>query len=86
MTAEEGRHFDRRNEIYRALGDAHLTADEIDMFQCRLRPFDALLLCSDGLWEMVRDEDMERIMLDAPDLHDGGAARCRAGQPGRRRG
>jgi protein phosphatase len=68
LTAEEGRHFDRRNEIYRALGDAHMTADEIDIFHVRLRPLDALVLCSDGLWEMVRDEDIERIMLDAPDL------------------
>jgi protein phosphatase len=68
LTAEEGRHFERRNEIYRALGDAHMTADEIDIFHLRLRPLDALVLCSDGLWEMVRDEDIERIMLDAPDL------------------
>ena len=69
LTPEEGRHFDRRNEIYRALGDAHLTADEVDIYERRLGPFDALLLCSDGLWEMVRDEDMERIMLAAPDLN-----------------
>lgn len=69
LTPEEGRHFDRRNEIYRALGDAHLTADQIDVFERRLGPFDALLLCSDGLWELVRDEDMERIMLAAPDLN-----------------
>ena len=69
LTPEEGRHFERRNEIYRALGDAHLTLDEIDIYEHRLGPFDALLLCSDGLWEMVRDEDMERIMLAAPDLN-----------------
>ncbi|MGI8586877.1 MAG: protein phosphatase 2C domain-containing protein [Chloroflexia bacterium] len=68
LTAEEGRHYDRRNEVYRALGDAHLTADEVDIFQVNLRPHDGLLLCSDGLWEMVRDEEIERIMLAAPDL------------------
>jgi protein phosphatase len=68
LTAEQGRHFDRRNEIYRALGDEHLLGEEIDVYQRRLRPFDALVLCSDGLWEMIRDQDIERIMLAAPDL------------------
>ena len=68
LTAEQGRQFDRRNEIYRALGDDNLLGEEIDVFQRRLRPFDALVLCSDGLWEMLRDEDIERIMLAAPDL------------------
>ncbi len=67
LTAEEGRHFERRNEIYRALGDGHLTPDDVDVFHAHLRPLDALVLCSDGLWEMVRDADIERIMLDAPD-------------------
>ncbi|HUS15970.1 MAG TPA: protein phosphatase 2C domain-containing protein [Chloroflexia bacterium] len=74
LTAEEGRHFDRRNEIYRALGDAHITNDEIDIFQVTLRPLDALLLCSDGMWEMVRDADMEKIMLDSVDLHSAAQA------------
>ena len=67
ITAEEGRNFDRRNEIYRALGDPHLTTDEVDIFHVSLRPLDALVLCSDGLWEMIRDEDIEGILLDAPD-------------------
>ncbi len=67
LTPEESRHFDRRNEIYRALGDRRLTGDEVDVFHVTLRPFDALLLCSDGLWEMVRDEEIEQILLDTPD-------------------
>ncbi|MDQ2808031.1 MAG: protein phosphatase 2C domain-containing protein [Chloroflexota bacterium] len=67
LTAEEGRHFERRNEIYRALGDGHLTPADVDVFHAHLRPLDALVLCSDGLWEMVRDADIEQIMLDAPD-------------------
>jgi protein phosphatase len=74
LTAEEGRHFDRRNEIYRALGDSHITNDEIDIFHVTLRPLDALLLCSDGMWEMVRDADMEKIMLEAVDLHSAAQA------------
>ena len=48
----------RRNEIYRALGDARLTEEEVDIFALRLRPGDGLLLCSDGLWDFVRDPDI----------------------------
>jgi PPM family protein phosphatase len=48
----------RRNEIYRALGDPRLTEAEIDIFTQRLRPGDGLLLCSDGLWDFVRDPDI----------------------------
>jgi serine/threonine protein phosphatase PrpC len=66
LSPEDVRTFDRRNEIYRALGDPHLVADEVDIFNITLRPLDALLLCSDGLWEMVRDEQITKILLEAP--------------------
>jgi protein phosphatase len=52
----------RRNEIFRALGDARLTEDEIDVYNQRLRPGDGLLLCSDGLWDFVRDPDIASIL------------------------
>jgi protein phosphatase len=52
----------RRNEIYRALGDARLTNDEVDVFTRRLQPGDMVLLCSDGLWDFVRDHDINNIL------------------------
>ncbi len=42
----------QRNLIYRSLGAGHKTVD-VDIFHETLLPNDTLLLCSDGLWEMV---------------------------------
>ena len=47
---------DQKGMIYRSVGeDADLT---VDTFTVELWPNDRLLLCSDGLWEMVRDEGL----------------------------
>jgi protein phosphatase len=54
----------RRNEIYRALGDARLTMEEVDIFTRRLQPGDMVLLCSDGLWDFVRDPDINAILTE----------------------
>jgi serine/threonine protein phosphatase PrpC len=48
----------RRNEIYRALGEARLVDTDVDVFTRRLQPGDGLLVCSDGLWDFVRDPDI----------------------------
>jgi protein phosphatase len=50
----------QRNAVLRSLGDrAEL---QVDVFSVRVKPGDALLLCSDGQWEMTRDPEMAAII------------------------
>jgi protein phosphatase len=56
-----------RNLIYRSLGAGHAEVD-VDIFVERLRAGDALLLCSDGLWEMIRDPQLEKLITEQADV------------------
>ncbi|WP_052568198.1 PP2C family serine/threonine-protein phosphatase [Ktedonobacter racemifer] len=62
----------KRNQIYRSLGEK--TAIEIDAFEEQVHDGDLLLLCSDGLWDMVRDPQIEHMIKqsqkDVQDIAD----------------
>jgi serine/threonine protein phosphatase PrpC len=49
-----------RNKVYRGLGDK--TDVTVDWFIVSVQPGDVFLLCSDGLWEMVRDPRISDIL------------------------
>jgi len=55
----------KRNQLYRSLG--HKSSIVVDSFIEPLQPDDILLLCSDGLWEMVRDPLIEQILRNISD-------------------
>ncbi len=51
-----------KSVIYRCLGDDPQL--EIDTFMVQLEPNDRLLLCGDGLWEMVRDKGITQVLQE----------------------
>ena len=65
LTAEEARHHPNSNILLRTVGTERNV--EIDIFRVELEPGDRLLLCSDGLWGEVEDEQIEDILVTHPD-------------------
>ena len=65
LTPEEAKHHPRKNLITRAIGvDSRVTSD---LQMLTIEPTDGLLLCSDGLSNMVDPDEMMTIIRDATD-------------------
>jgi serine/threonine protein phosphatase PrpC len=65
ITAEQARTHPQRNLLYRSIGTD--PSVEVDTLSEQLEPGDVLLLCSDGLVNHVRDEEIARCALEQRD-------------------
>ncbi|MFN3420832.1 MAG: Stp1/IreP family PP2C-type Ser/Thr phosphatase [Armatimonadota bacterium] len=66
LTPEQARWHPQRNIITQAVGIEPTV--QVDIFEETLRPNDLVLVCSDGLVDMVDDSEIERVLLSEPDL------------------
>ena len=66
ITPEEAANYPHRNVLYRALGQGEVL--DPDIFTLGFPQPGYLMLCSDGLWGVVAEQDLVRAIMDAPSL------------------
>ena len=66
LNAEEAKHHPDKNIITRAIGVKEDV--EIDFFENRLKKGDIILMCTDGLSNMVEDEEIFQIVRSSRDV------------------
>ena len=66
INEEEAKHHPDKNIITRAVGTREKL--EIDFYEYRLKKGDMILMCTDGLSNMVEDEEMFRIVKSSRDI------------------
>ena len=80
ITREEARSHPEKNVITRAVGIK--SEVRADLFDVALREGDVVLLCSDGLTNMVTDEEICKLVKEALSLEEAGRALVRAANEG----
>jgi protein phosphatase len=60
LTPEEAETHDQRNVLYRAIGQNEEV--EVEIHRKRLLPDSYILICSDGLWNMVTNDEIREII------------------------
>jgi protein phosphatase len=66
LTPEQARWHPQRNIITQAIGIEPTV--QVDTFEVALQRGDLVLLCSDGLVDMIDDSEIERVLLSEPNL------------------
>jgi len=66
MTSEEARHSRLKNQITQALGSPHRIKPEYNEYL--LDKDSKVLICSDGLWDMLSDNEIHEIVIENSSL------------------
>jgi serine/threonine protein phosphatase PrpC len=66
ISPEEAENYPHRNVLYRALGQGEIL--EPDIFTVAFPQPASLMICSDGLWGVVSEQDLVRSINEAPNL------------------
>lgn len=64
ITAEEAEHHPQKSMLYRALGQAE--PQEPDVFTASLPHPGYLMICSDGLWGVISEDEIFKIIIESP--------------------
>ena len=67
LSKDEAENFPHRNVLIRALGQGESL--EADIFTIPFPQPGYLMICSDGLWGVLNENDIFRMIIDAPSLH-----------------
>ena len=70
LDKEEARTHYKKNVITKAIGVAEDRTATPDIFEIEISEGDKLLLCSDGLTNMVEDYDIKRIVTNNTQIED----------------
>lgn len=66
ITPEEAENYPHRNVLYKALGQGEILEPEV--FTLAFPQPGNLMICSDGLWGVVSEQDLVRAINEAPSL------------------
>jgi len=66
ITPEEAANYPHRNVLYRALGQGEVL--DPDIFTIGFPQTGSLMICSDGLWGVITEQDLVRSINEAPNL------------------
>lgn len=64
LTPEEAEYYPQKNVLYRAIGQNESL--KVERLIRTLPSAAQMILCSDGLWDLVDDETMKRVTLESP--------------------
>jgi protein phosphatase len=66
LSKDEAANFPHRNVLIRALGQGE--ALEADIFTIPFPQSGCLMICSDGLWGVISEKDIQRAVAESPNL------------------